>query len=110
MNKFLFTILFSVISVAAMAQLPGRTPAFRPMSTTPTDTLNYNNPKEYIIGDVTISGAKHLEKDILLQIAKVSKGDKITLPGEANANIIKAMYAQQLFDDVQLNVTRINLD
>jgi outer membrane protein insertion porin family len=109
MNKFLFAILFSVISVAAMAQTPGR-PAFRPSSTTSSDSLNYNNPKEYIIGDVTISGAKHLEKDILLQIAKVAKGDKITLPGEANANIIKAMYAQQLFDDVQLNVLKINLD
>jgi outer membrane protein insertion porin family len=45
-----------------------------------------------------------------LQISKLNKGDKINLPGEANANVIKDLYKQGLFDDVQLNVTKINMD
>lgn len=73
-------------------------------------TLSYLNPKEYIIGDVTITGAKFLDKDVLLQISKLNKGDRISLPGEQNANVIKDLYKQGLFDDVQLNVTRINMD
>src|SRR5215217_2859615 len=109
MNKFLFAILFSIISVAAMAQNPGR-PTYTPSSTSDTLILNYNNPKEYIIGGITVSGTTHLDKDILIQISKLNKGDRIMLPGEVNSNVIKDLYAQQLFDDVQLNVTKINLD
>jgi len=108
MNKFLFTILFSVISAAALAQIRTNPSMFRPSPS--SDTLSYLNPKEYIIGGVTITGTQHLDKDVLLQISKLVKGDKITLPGEANANVIKTLYKEQLFDDVQLNVTKISLD
>jgi outer membrane protein insertion porin family len=109
MNKFLFAILFSVISAATMAQVRPSSSLFRGASAQ-SDTLSYLNPKEYIIGGITITGTQHLDKDVLLQISKLNKGDKITLPGEANATVIKNMYAQQLFDDVQLFVTKISLD
>jgi len=111
MNKFLFAILFTVISTAAMAQIQGSQPKYSlPKSTLPADSLSYLEPKDYIIGGVTISGTKSLDKDVLLTISKLNKGDHITLPGEANANVIKNMYSQGLFEDVQLNVTKINLD
>jgi outer membrane protein insertion porin family len=106
MNKFLFAILLSVMSTLAMAQNQ-RAPV-RPVI--PADSLSYMAPKEFIIGGITISGAKNLDDEALLVISKLNKGDKITLPGEANANVIKNLYAQSLFDDVQLNVTKINLD
>jgi len=62
MNKFLFAIVFSIMSTAALAQI--------------------SNQPRY-----------SLSKSI-----------------EANANVIKNLYSQNLFDDVQLNVTKINLD
>ncbi|MBL4674701.1 MAG: outer membrane protein assembly factor BamA, partial [Mucilaginibacter sp.] len=40
----------------------------------------------------------------------LNKGDKINLPGEQNATVIKDLYKQGLFDDVQLNVTAIHAD
>jgi outer membrane protein insertion porin family len=76
----------------------------------PADSLSYLDPKDYIIGGVTVSGTKYLDKDVLLQISKLNKGDKINLPGEANANVVKNLYSQNLFDDVQLNITKIHLD
>jgi len=76
----------------------------------PADSLSYLEPKDYIIGGVTVTGTVNLDKDVLLTISKLNKGDKINLPGEANANVIKNLYDQHLFDDVRLNVTRINLD
>lgn len=109
MNKFLFAILFSIISVAALAQVPGRNIS-RPSSTSDTLILNYNSPKEFIIGGITVTGTTHLDKDILIQISKLNVGDKVMLPGEVNSNVIKDLYAQQLFDDVALNITKINLD
>jgi len=94
-----------------MAQIQGSQPKYSlPKSTLPADSLSYLEPKDYIIGGVTISGTKSLDKDVLLTISKLNKGDHITLPGEANANVIKNMYSQGLFEDVQLNVTKINLD
>lgn len=109
MNKVFFAILFSVISTAAIAQIPGQRRSTL-TKTIPADSLSYLNPKDYIIGGITISGAKYLDKDVLLQISKLNKGDRINLPGEANANVIKDLYKQGLFDDIHLNVTGINMD
>src|ERR1700753_4184169 len=108
MYKFLFAILFSVISTAAIAQITNPRPSlFKSIS---ADSLSYLNPKDYIIGGVTVTGTKYLDKDVLVQISKLNKGDKINIPGEQNAAVIKRMYDQGLFDDVQLNITKISLD
>jgi outer membrane protein insertion porin family len=110
MYKFLFAILFSIISTAALAQVSSQPRYSLSKSSIPADSLSYLEPKDYIIGGITISGTKNLDKDVLLQISKLNKGDKINLPGEANANVIKNMYQTYLLDDVQLNITKINLD
>src|ERR1700760_2981215 len=111
MNKYIFAILLSVISTVALAQVPANQPRYAlPKSSLPADSLSYFEPKEYIIGGGEITGTKSLDKDVLLTISKLNKGDHITLPGEANANVIKNMYQQGLFEDVQLNITKINLD
>src|SRR5580698_10332002 len=110
MNKFLFAILFTVLSAAAMAQGPGQPRQSLLKSTIPADSLSYLNLKDYIIGGITVTGTKYLDKDVLITISKLTKGDKINLPGEANVSVIKNLYQQGLFDDVQLNVTSINMD
>src|SRR5476651_2501834 len=109
MNKFLFAILFSVMTTAAWAQVSNQRYSLS-KSAIPADSLSYLEPKDYIIGGITITGTKYLDKDVLLQISKLNKGDRINLPGEANANVIKNLYGQGLFDDVQLNITKIKLD
>ncbi len=109
MNKFLFVILFVVFGTAAMAQVAPRQ-SLLTRTATPTDSLSYLNPKDYIIGGVTVSGAKYLDKDVLIQISKLTKGDRINLPGEASANVIRNLWSQGLFDDVQLNISKISVD
>ncbi|MDB4903009.1 MAG: bamA 1 [Mucilaginibacter sp.] len=109
MNKFLFAILFSVITTAVLGQVSNQRYSLS-KSSIPADSLSYLEPKDYIIGGITITGTKYLDKDVLLQISKLNKGDRINLPGEANANVIKNLYGQGLFDDVQLNITKIKLD
>jgi len=110
MNKLLFALLFSIMSTAALAQISSQPRYSLSKSTLPADSLSYLEPKDYIIGGVTVSGTKNLDKDVLITISKLVKGDKINLPGEANATVIKNLYQQNLFDDVQLNITRIHLD
>jgi len=109
MNKYIFAILFSVLSGVAMAQIPGQQRGgVRP--TIAADSLSYLNPRLYTIGDVTVTGVKNLDPVTLLQISKLVKGDQINLPGEASAKVIKDLWEQGLFDDVKLNVVKINID
>ncbi len=109
MNKYIFAILFSIISSSVCAQV-SKQPRQPLAKSIPADSLSYLSPKDYIIGGVTVSGIKYLEKDVLIQISKLNVGDKITIPGEASANVIKALWDQGLFDDVKLNITKLSLD
>jgi len=109
MNKFLLAILFIVIGTAAMAQVTNQ-PRPTLTKTIPADSLSYLTPRDYIVGGVTVTGTKNLDKEVLVQISKLNKGDRINVPGEQSAAIVKRMFDQGLFDDVQLNVTRINQD
>ena len=72
--------------------------------------LDYFNPKEYIIGGVTLTGTHFIDKEVIITLSKLIKGERILLPGEATANAIKTLWAQGLFDDVQLDITKIEDD
>ncbi len=101
MNRIsLIVVLGLFFSSAAMAQI-GRSGA-QVRSSASGDDINYINPKEYVVGGVSVSGVKFLEKDILIQISKFVKGERITVPGDATANAVKFLWQQGLFDDVQL--------
>lgn len=90
-----------------MAQIrPQTNPAAPSLKVNGLD-LDYFNPKEYTIADVTLTGAKYLDKDVIITLSKLIKGDRITLPGEATANAIKVLWDQGLFDDVQLDIVKI---
>ncbi|UKJ08866.1 outer membrane protein assembly factor BamA [Solitalea lacus] len=69
-----------------------------------------NSPKEYIIGGITVSGTQSLDNDVLITISKLKVGERIKVPGEKIANSIKDLWAQGLFDDVQINITDIRQD
>jgi outer membrane protein insertion porin family len=109
MYKFLFAILFTVFGTAALAQV-SNAPRPQLSKQIPADSLSYLNPRDYIIGGISVSGVKYLDKDNLILLSKLTKGDRINLPGERNAEVIKKLYEQGLFDDVQLNITKINMD
>ncbi|MGB4774998.1 MAG: outer membrane protein assembly factor BamA [Daejeonella sp.] len=103
MKRITLIIFFLVSGITAMAQF-GRTGGSKPSG---TEDMSYLNPKEYIIGDITITGAQFLDKDVLITISKLNKGDRIMVPGDATSNAIKNLWAQGLFDDVQLNISKI---
>ena len=109
MNRFLIIIFFLISGTTAMAQF-GRNNPTSTLKPAGNEEISYLNPKEYIIGNTTISGVQFLEKDVLITIAKLNKGDRIVVPGEATSNAIKNLWAQGLFDDVQLNIAEIRGD
>ena len=67
-----------------------------------------NNPREYIIADQpTVTGAEHMDKNVLVLISGLTAGDKIQVPGQKITDAIKNIWKQGLFEDVQIFVTKV---
>ena len=111
MKRIYQLILLLLIGLPAMAQIT-RPPSNPAPPTLKVDGLNmdYFSPKEYIIGGTTLTGTKHLDKEVIITLSKLIKGETIILPGEATGNAIKNLWAQGLFDDVSLDVTKLDGD
>jgi outer membrane protein insertion porin family len=73
-------------------------------------TLDYTNPKEYIIGDITISGIKFLNHGALVQLSGLQKGQKIKVPGDDITNSLKKLWKQGLFSNVEISYTKVEGD
>ncbi|WP_235884452.1 BamA/OMP85 family outer membrane protein [Pedobacter hiemivivus] len=108
MKRIYQLILLLLIGLPTMAQItrPQSNPAAPSLKVKGLE-LDYFNPKEYIIGGTTLTGTKYLDKDVIITLSKLIKGEKVVLPGEATANAIKNLWAQGLFDDVQLDIVKI---
>ncbi len=75
-----------------------------------TVDISYLQPKDYLIGGITVSGTETLDNTVLITISKLRVGDRIRIPGEKITQAIKDLWAQGLFDDVQINTVNIQGD
>ncbi|RZK42015.1 MAG: outer membrane protein assembly factor BamA [Pedobacter sp.] len=107
--KRIYQLLFLLlIGSPVLAQIRTQGPPPKPNFS--VHGLDYFNPREYIIGGTTLSGAKFVDKEVIIILSKLITGETITLPGEATGNAIKNLWMQGLFDDVTLNIDRISGD
>jgi outer membrane protein insertion porin family len=109
MNRILILFFLLITGTSAMAQF-GRTGTPTPSRSTSNTELSYLNPKELVIGGTSVIGTEFLDKDVLITISKLTKGERVTVPGDATSNAVKNLWAQGLFDDVKLNITEIRSD
>ena len=61
-----------------------------------------NSGKQYILGDIELSGEHNLSKNSVLKIMNLSIGQKIILPGQDLKNGIKSLWNQNIFADIQV--------
>jgi outer membrane protein insertion porin family len=71
------------------------------------DVLDYSNPKEYVIQEVTISGIKYIQKEVLLSLSGLKAGNTITLPGDEVTKVLNKFWDQGLFSDIKITATKI---
>jgi outer membrane protein insertion porin family len=69
--------------------------------------LDYNYPKEYLLGGVVVEGVKYLDKDVLVIVSGLKIGEKITIPSEQTSDVVRKLWKQGLFEDVVLEADRI---
>ena len=69
--------------------------------------INYNQPKDYTIGGITVSGVKFLDGNVLIMLSGLTIGEKIKIPGDKITDAVKKLWEQGLFEDVRISVTKI---
>ncbi len=64
--------------------------------------IDYTTPTEYFIEDITVSGVKYLDKEVLAGLSGLRKGTRIEIPGENITKAIENLWSQNLFSDVKI--------
>ena len=67
-------------------------------------TVDYNNPKKYIVGGVKLEGNEHFSPEKVLQLSSLQEGMEVTVPSEEMTNIVRRLWAQRFFDDVSIAI------
>jgi len=71
---------------------------------------DYANPKEYVIGGITISGVKYLNHSALIQLSGLQIGHKIKIPGDDASKSLRKLWSQGLFSDIEISYTKVTAD
>lgn len=69
--------------------------------------VDYDNPRMYTVGGVSISGLKYTEDYKILGLIGLNKGDQIMIPGEDISSIQKRISAQKRFATVAIQIDSI---
>ena len=70
--------------------------------------IDYNNPRKYVVGGVSVEGNNYFGENQILQLTGLHEGSEITVPGDDITSIIKRLWAQRYFEDVAVYVDSVN--
>ena len=88
----LVCLLLFFLPFAAAAQKPG----------TILPVVSYDQPKEYEIGGVRVSGTQYADPGALISVSGFRVGEKIRIPGSQFAKAVQTLWGLRLFTDVQI--------
>ena len=69
--------------------------------------VDYNNPKKYIVGGVSVEGNHYFSADQIIQVAGLQKGFEVTVPGDDISSIVNRLWLQRYFEDVGVVIDSI---
>ena len=72
--------------------------------------VDYNAPKKYILADVDIKGVKLITKEQILAITGLMIGEEVTIPGDEFFSVVKRLYQQRFFSDVDVRIDSLKRD
>ena len=65
-------------------------------------------PRPYTIADITVTGTKSYDQNLIISISGIAVGDVVQLPGgDAFGKAIAKLWRQNLVSDVQINITQL---
>ena len=69
--------------------------------------VDYNNPKKYIVGGVTVEGCSYYSPEQILQITGLQKGMEVSVPSEELSSVVDRLWRQRYFEDVAIAIDSI---
>ena len=70
-------------------------------------TVDYNRPKEYVVGGVSVAGNHYYSEQQIIQLSGLMEGIRVTVPGEDISSIVKRLWMQRHFDDVAVEIASV---
>ena len=70
--------------------------------------IDYNHPRKYIVGGVSVEGNQYFSENQILQLTGMQPGQELTVPGEGVTGIVRRLVAQRYFEDVAVVVDSLN--
>ena len=96
LRRIVFLALVAALSIPAAAQLRQD-----------EITVDYNSPKKYVVGGVTVEGNHYFSQDQIIQVSGLQKGLTVTVPGEDVSSIVERLWLQRYFEDVAVVIDSI---
>src|ERR1700741_748185 len=95
-----YPILFLLLAVCHLgfAQIP--------LTESLGDKIDYAKPKEYTLAGIEVEGSQPGNESIVRLLSGLNVGEKIQLPGDKISEAIKALWKQNLFEDIQIYLVR----
>jgi outer membrane protein insertion porin family len=100
-------MLVLIGTASVQAQRIGLGSGSKPVVEKNTPVVDYADPKEYEIAEVTVSGTQFLDPNSMISISGLKTGDKIRIPGPAVSSSIKRMMDFGTLDDVEILATKV---
>ncbi|MFH0756059.1 MAG: outer membrane protein assembly factor BamA [Bacteroidota bacterium] len=72
--------------------------------------MDYSNPAQYVIADVSVSGIEFIQKEVLISLSGLKRGNTITIPGDDVTDVLKKFWGQGLFADAKITAKQIRND
>lgn len=70
-------------------------------------SINYDNPKIYVLAGLEVTGIRYLDTEVLKNLAGLNIGEEITIPGDQITTALRKYWRQGLFSDVKISATKI---
>ena len=72
-----------------------------------TNPIDYTQPKDYILADISIKGIKFLSKSTITDISALKKNQIVSIPGNDISIAINKLWKQNLFSDIKIEYDKI---
>ncbi len=67
-------------------------------------TVDYGNPKKYVVGGVCVEGNNYVSEDQIVQLSGLREGMEVTVPSDFFSLLIDKMWQRRFFEDVSVKI------
>ena len=107
-QKLLSFLILMLVTTNAIAQFP--LGLGRKYEQAKDAGVSYEQPKEYTISKISVSGVKFLDPNTLISVSGLNINEKISIPGERISTAIRRLMEQGIIEDVAINIIKVELD